>query len=132
MNICSNCSKQIPEQPKGSCTTGYGKDQYDNVYCYECCLEHELKEMRETGKTMLYLNHKKLVENPEFPRSFYYTVTNWTGLFERRIYKIRESKTNWGLTRKDFWFDFEGFEWWGKQIGEMSEIAYCKRTKKKA
>lgn len=105
------------ESPHSDFTTGYGTTSDGKKHCYECCALADQKIMRETGRITLYYSKNKNA------------VVNWPASLVLPLTHCRESRHNWGLKRRDFWFIFEGFYWHGYQIGEFTEIAHCKKTK---
>jgi len=113
MDIILDCGHT--STPTTGCGTGYGTDNKGKTACYECCAIHDKNRMRETGRITLYLCDKE--------------VTNWPGTLHFPIRHTRESRHNWGLIRRDFWFTCAGESWHGYQIGENTQIAHCQRVK---
>jgi hypothetical protein len=105
--------------PHSPITDGYGTDASGKTFCYACCAQNDKKDMRETGRAILYLTKDGTG----------YKVTNWPGSLVIRVKSFRTSRHNMGGTRVDFWFTFEGQNWHGYQIGQWNEIAHCKRIK---
>lgn len=141
---CHQCGRALPA-PTDSCGTGYGsKDEERALYphanaptlrkdevivrakaiCYPCCGENEARNMRETGRAMLYLTH----EDGE-PRVYY--ASNWPGSLKIRISgAVRHSHNNFGAQRVDVWFTFDGARWHGVNLGD-NQILRCRRLKGK-
>lgn len=112
------CDCGHPESPHSEITRGYGW-MNEKTMCYDCCLEWDKQNMRETGKTTLYL----------VKRDSKYFVENWTGTLSFPTYGAKKSWHNIAGTRIDVWFVFEKQEWHGYQIGNFTQICHCKRTK---
>jgi len=119
VGICSQCLTRI-ETNEDSSGTGYGIDNNDNKICYACCAEQDKQYMRDNGRNTLYLT--------KGDNKYKYVVTNWPGSLILPVIASSNSKTNWGHERTDVWFRFEGYVWWGRNIGD-SQIVHCRRTK---
>lgn len=116
---CYRCKKEIIH--KDIFTTGYGLDNNDNKHCYLCCGELDKESMRKNGQIILYLSQSKGT----------WKVSNWPSSLKFKPIGLKTGRHNWGLTRYDFWFVFEGFYWHGYRIGDNTEICHCKKTKEK-
>lgn len=118
--ICDSCGRTLNNE--STFTTGYGTNDKGEKHCYDCCAMADVEYMTDNGKWTGYFTEGKNV------------VTNWPGSLSFPIFGSgpSRSKTNWGLWRSDFWFAGpDGFIWHGYQIGDNSQIAHCKRTKRK-
>jgi hypothetical protein len=118
-DICSVCQKEIVRE-EGSYGIGYGLNKNKEKVCYQCCAEEDKKQMRETGKAVLYL-----IKNKEGT----WEVTNWPGTLRFKAGYIKESRHNIARIRRDTWIVFEGYYWHCIQYGDNSELCYCKKTK---
>lgn len=79
----------------------------------------ELEAMKATGKAILYL----------FPTDQGYSVGTWASKpHQRASCTFRQSRNNWGAVRTDVWFQANGQNWWGVNIGD-NDIVRCKRLK---
>ena len=122
---CSKCRKWIPTPAEtlktGTGGVGYARDpETRRKTCYLCCAEVDRQYMRDHGKVTLYLTGS---------REEGFKVSNWPGtLVFSRVY-VRKGQHNIARTRWDVWFNFEGFEWYGVQYGENTQLVHCKRTK---
>lgn len=102
-----------------SFTTGYGTSPDGKTYCYQCCADRDKQQMRDDGRTTLYL-----VKDGES-----YKATNWPASLTFHPFHVRKGHHNIARTRYDFWFSFEGQPWHGVQYGENSQVAHCRRVK---
>lgn len=105
--------------PHSEFTTGYGLDDQGRTFCYDCCAKNDREQMRRDGKTTLYFTRKD-------GRTI---VSNWPGSLIFPTRETRTSENNWGATRTDFWFEFEGDLWHGTHVGSSHQLATCRRTK---
>ena len=110
----------IPESPHSSITRGYGTDAQGRKLCYDCCAERDKKEMRETGRIVLYLT-----ENPNTSPA----VSNWPASLKINVSCLKKGRHNMAGNRYDVWFYFEGREWHGVQYGDNTQICHCRRMK---
>ena len=118
--------------PNSGPGTGYGADSAGKTYCYKCCADRDREQMKADGQTMLYLtifDPAKTHSTNKGTSVIAGELTNWPGTLRIPIHRISNSRHNWGLTRRDFWFKFEGLGWHGYQIGENTQIAHCRRLK---
>ena len=122
---CSVCGTSIQTDGIGI-TTGYGYNEAGEKVCFACCAEADKAWMREHGRIALYLVEPRTGE-PQIMR-----VTNWPGSLSLAVKRYRRSRHNWLLWRTDVWFDFEGREWHGYQIGNHTQICHCRQTKREA
>ena len=121
---CDSCGRTLINE--STFTTGYGETPDGKKHCYECCAMGDVEYMTDNGKWTGYFVEGKNVKDGR--------VTNWPGSLSFPIFagSPSRSNTNWGLWRSDFWFAGpDGHIWHGYQIGENSQIAHCKRTKRK-
>jgi len=122
MEICTKCKKKIVK-PADSCGTGYGIDKDNNKVCYACCAENDKEQMRQDGKTVLYLSKSK----DKVP---VHQLTNWPGTLKISVNYMRTGRHNIAGVRYDVWFWFEGAHWHGIQYGDNTQLCHCKRLKK--
>lgn len=105
-----------PASAHSEFTTGYGVNPTTGSRaCCQCCAQEDTDFMRKYGEAVLYFDGAK--------------ITNWPGSLVFQPTSIRKSRHNFGGWRYDFWFWFENTLWHGYQIGDMNQIAHCKRTK---
>lgn len=121
---CSVCGTSIQTDGIGI-TTGYGTNDAGEKVCFPCCAAQDEAWMREHGRIDLYLVGSKNTRTG-------LEVTNWPGSLRLEVKRYAVSKHNFRCFRNDVWFDFDGFEWHGIQIGERSEVCRCKKTKRAA
>lgn len=103
--------------PHGPYANGIARDP-DNgsTMCYSCAKGAIYRQMRETGKALLYLNREET------------HLITWDGQIVRKIVPFNVSRGNFGDRRLYFRFRWHGEVWTGMgQGGGM----YCrvKRTK---
>lgn len=135
--VCHDCKLTI-EKPSDGCGTGYGTDSNGYVYCYQCCAEGDKRQMRDTGKIMLYLSRDTVAEvdillsgqrvTPLHPYELY-VITNWPGSLRIKPTYVKEGRHNIARKRTDVWFTFEGTRWHGAQYGENTQLVHCRRLK---
>lgn len=113
---CCDCGACKVYRPDGI-GTGYARVDGRQLVCYECCARRDEKEMRETGRIVLYFSGDK--------------VTNWPGTLQLPVYGVRHSWHNFAGRngRTDFYFRAFGREWHGVNIGRDNQIARCKAMK---
>lgn len=130
--VCSDC-EETHEFSLGGITGGYGISAENEFICYQCCAKRDRAEMDEKGLIYLYLSH-------EMPKGQYRrqgwipagTVANWPGSLKYKTGQIKIGSHNMAGRRFDFWFkDHRGDEWHGVQIGDNTQIARCRRLKRK-
>jgi len=114
METCTTCGKDcIPD----GISTGYAIME-DKKICYTCAGKMDENELRTTGKLIGYLTESNC---PIF--------CNWPGTFKVQAKYYKRSKNNFGAWRTDFWFIWEGRNYWGVNIGD-NQIARVKLIKK--
>ena len=120
--FCSVCGKEIKKEIN-SCSTGYGVNEHGEKTCFKCIGKADKKELVKTGKLTGYFSTGK------DGRKYF---TNWPGSLSIHVYYTRQSWHNFAGKngRTDFWFLFEGQNYWGVQIGNNNQIARVKRVKK--
>ena len=124
--VCKCCEREFLEFLPGELTSNYGVDDQGNYSCLECCADHDVEYMFEHRKWVGYF-----VEEKKSNYSKFY-VTNWPGTLKFPVTRVKDSWHNFGITRTDFWFNGpDGHVWHGYNIGSRTQIAHCKRTKKK-
>ena len=116
--VCDICGQY--KQNDSDITTGYGTNNKDQIVCYECCAKQDRTDMRENGRITLYLTIKFNGKSK---------ISNWPGSLVFNQPHIRIGRHNWGLTRYDVWFVFNGFWWWGVRYGDNTQLCHCKQTK---
>lgn len=128
-NICSGCGKEIVS--KGF-TSGYGIASDGRKVCYACCGKRDREELLSTGKFTGYLFY-----DPE-PGIAFKTgwrdvtngrFTNWPSTLSIPVARVKRSFNNFGAMREDFYFSFEGSEYWGVCVGTNTQIARVKKIK---
>lgn len=122
---CARCNNKISRKTN-TIGTGYGINMQDEKICYPCCGEEDKEYMRKHGRIMLYFS---VFNNGT---SNFGKVTNWPGSLVFNYLEYTKGGHNWGLDRYDVWFPFDGYIWHGVNIGNMTELCHCKRTKQKA
>ncbi len=122
---CGDCGKVEELGTHGSLCTGYGymaEGPDEKPICYACCGKRDTARMIETGKTILYLSHKRGETRGE--------VTNWPGTLRLTGY-VRQGRHNMAGRRYDVWFTGpDGLPWHGVQYGDNTQICHCRRVKK--
>ncbi len=120
--VCAECGEEkVHVNPNGCGGTGYGIDRAGNKVCYACCGKHDLADMRETGRAVLYLTEEGTQGT---------VVSNWPGTLKIRVTHLRKGSHNIAGSRTDVWFtDGDGRQWHGVQLGEFSQLCRCKRLK---
>jgi hypothetical protein len=108
-----------PESEHSDFTRGYGRDKDGSRFCYACCADRDRQQMKEDGRTCLYLAKDDKG----------WKVTNWPGSLVFRPSYVKKGSHNIAGTRLDAWFAFEGHVWHAVQYGEWTQIAHCRRTK---
>lgn len=121
---CADCGKVTELGATSGCGTGYGyfgEGSDARPVCYACCGKRETAAMIETGKTVLYLSHKRGDTRGD--------VTNWPGTLRLSGY-VRQGSHNMAGRRYDIWFTGpDGKPWHGTQYGDNTQICHCKRLK---
>ena len=121
-----------PESPHSDFTRGYGKDANGDRHCYECCADRDREQMREDGKTCLYLTLEDDTGRTVSQWGHRYgrhKLTNWPGSLTIPVGCVKTGRHNIAGRRYDFWFTFENRQWHGVQYGDNTQIAHCKRLK---
>lgn len=139
MEKCFICQKPFSpfhfydEEKTKPISPGYATDRHGHKICASCCGKLDARTLRKTGKLVGYLSFKR---GPHFmaqKTGIIYgegAFTNWPGTFSIPINAIKVSFNNFGASRRDFWFTFEDHPYHGVNVGNTSEIAIVKRTKK--
>ena len=114
-----------PPTPTNGGGTGYGKDNDDKSFCYECCGERdrqELRDMKPGDRTIHYLCVDLDDKRPG--AAIGYTVQNWPGTMKIKVDRskqssIRNRQAALGYVgRIDVWFTFEGRRFHGFNMGD--------------
>lgn len=121
--ICYDCKMPIDTPKHGG--AGYGHDNTGHRICYACCGLRDARQMRETGKAVLYLVERENRAGGASYRSYH--VTNWPGTLDRPVKARRVGRHNIAGKRYDVWFTFEGAEWHGVTYGDNTQLCHCKR-----
>lgn len=99
-------------------TRGYGIDQNGKTSCYKCCLNVDIKELKETGKVTAYISSDGK------------HITTWPGMILANI--TGKHTVNFGYCRDQISFDAimpDGTRVYGRGPGAGM---YCRvRVKKK-
>ena len=120
---CARC-KQAKPFPLEGISTGYGRNDEDEMICFACCGEIDEKAMRETGKACLYLTQEG--------KGGAYSVSNWPGTYKARAY-VSTGRHNIAGRRYDAYFNGpDGKKWHGVTYGDNTQVCHCKRLKKQA
>lgn len=114
--------------------TGYGVRPDGEKVCFSCCGKTDAEELRTTGRLVGYftystpgINHARSAPRDQYVGSP--TFTNWPGTLKISTYThVRVSRNNFGATRLDFWFTWEGRTYHGVNIGD-NQIARVRRVK---
>lgn len=102
----------------GKFTTGFGiieNGQWPLTQCFECCGKQDAETLRSTSTgakvaTTLYLSKNDADA---------WEVSNWPGTLKIAVDYVKKSGHNWcNVDRRDVWFTFAGFRFWGKNIGD--------------
>lgn len=92
--------------------------------------------MIETGRAVFYLSEPSKPRPPGSLTHAGWTVSNWPGSLSFKCTDLSKSKRpGFGgmYPREDFHFNGpDGFVWHGFRQGHHTQIAHCKRTKRKA
>lgn len=131
---CSVCKQTKPTQTSGG--TGYATKRNGHKVCYQCCAVVDVKYMQDHGKITLYL-----VERPEripdglqfrnYKTGNYLWISNWPGTLNFPAYYSRTGRHNIAGEQTFVWFRCpDGAKWYGRQVGNFSQICRCKRLKK--
>jgi len=120
---CADCGELIlaPEPAPICGGMGYAITKDGKQVCYPCSARRLLAKLREDGKGCLYLTWDE--HTP--------TVTDWTGELRFKVRHSRKGKHNIAGTRYDVWFNLDGYEWWGVQYGEWTQVCHCRRTSRR-
>jgi hypothetical protein len=117
VQTCSKCGKTIATPNEGG--TGYALDEEKNTVCYACCAIQDREYMLEHGVIDLYLTKRGL-----------WVVQNWPGTLVIPVTRISEGKHNIAGIQRHVWFRYEGEDWHGLQVGNLSEVCRCKQMLK--
>lgn len=112
---CSTCNKNIvPDE----IVSGYGQDSGGNVFCYDCCAVKDKEQMLRDRNAVLYLDDVK------------HRVSNWPGTlkFDVKAMWVNRHNMDGRITHVRF-IGPDNKVWSGKQVGNNSQLCYCKRTK---
>ena len=129
--ICADCGKTVV-RPENNFSTGYGTYPDGRKICFACCGERDKKDMRETGRAVLYFTQldRPLIVNGHKPYGILNgKITNWPGTLEIPC-RYKYGRHNIARWRFDVWFTFEGQEWHGVNVGD-NQLCKCKRLKSK-
>ena len=114
--ICSICNEGIEKREHSA---GYATDSSKRKICYQCCADQDREYMNVHDRITLYLAK----------RDDQWHVTNWPGtLAMLALVNVRRNGHNWGLTRRDAWFQADdGAWWWGVSYGDWTDLIHCKK-----
>ena len=118
----------VPTFPRSKFTTGYGVDAKTGARsCFACCADMDRAYMIEHGRILLYFTDAKSTNDAK--------VNNWPGTLVFKPTSVHRSKRyGFGVPypREDFHFNGpDGFVWHGFRQGNNTQIAHCRRTKRK-
>lgn len=116
--VCDRCGKDI-QVPKGSTTPGYGTTPEGEIHCFACCGDIDRETMRTQDRITLYL----------VKADGRWQVTNWPGTLKIPA-QVTEGRHNWARVQCSIKFQFEGQTWFGRQVGDHSQIAHCRKARK--
>ena len=122
---CNKCGKEIESSGIG---TGYATNNKYEKICYSCCGIIDAEELRENGKLFGYFTYKTVKHTSSMKTYEDKKFTNWPGTFTIPVYHMRVSRNNFGAERRDFWFNWEGRNYWGVSIGD-NECARVRKVK---
>ena len=121
---CWVCELPLPAKQTGAITTGYGLDNEGHKICYACCADSDRQWMNEHDQITLYLSDRQ-----EQGLTRYY-VSNWPGSLEYRAFDVVEGRHNIARTQTRFSFrDDNGQLWHGRQYGQWTQLAHCRKAK---
>lgn len=109
--------------------TGYGINADGSKTCYACVALVDARALRETGRLTGYLSLNGSKNINAVHSGLSGKFTNWPGTLSIPVYSVRKSRNNFGASRFDFWFDWEGSRYWGVNIGD-NDIARVRRIKR--
>lgn len=116
---CDACGQACTTDGHGGC--GYGTTADGQRHCYACCAADDAAQMTQTGRATLYLTGRQ-----GEPRE----VTNWPGSLRFKARYVRVGRHNIARTQTSFEFTGpDGARWTGRQYGDNSQIATCRRAK---
>lgn len=121
---CSVCGNEKPIQREGG--TGYGRNDKNELICYDCCAITDRADMAKSGTAILYDGFR---ENGRH-------VTNWPGTLAFKVGSSSISRHNIAGVRYDMWFNGPkedgalGTTWHGVRYGDNTQIVHCKRSKR--
>jgi hypothetical protein len=114
-NQCVDCGTQDESKLNA-------EDTQRNKLCGPCAAKRTEQDMDKDGKAVLYL-----VQDDNKQQ---WTVSNWDGLLRFKAYNVKRHPHNIADRMLTFCFtDKQGKEWYGRQYGYSSDLAYCKRYK---
>jgi hypothetical protein len=112
-----------PPSPHSEFTTGYGRDENERTFCYECCANRDRETMTADGRYTLYLVGNGTCESPR-------EVTNWPGSLRFPVHHFHSGRHNIARHRYDVWFTGpDGENWHGIQYGDNTQICHVRRVK---
>ena len=132
VDMCAMCKENVitgygyVPDPPGEYYAGINLQAGDKV-CFFCCGEMDKLHMEKEGKISLYLVRRE--------KAWY--VINWPGSLEYRATVSVSKKGHYSplsgyMERRDAHFrDEQGNMWWGRSIGQWTDIIHCKRLKSK-
>lgn len=115
---CDNCGKEIVAP--SPMTTGYGITRDNKKFCYACCGEVDRLEIEGSDRFTLYLCKGE---------DGSYSVSNWPGTLRFPAW-VHTGRHN--LARVVYYATFKdhtGARWYGKTVGEWTQICHCRRYK---
>jgi hypothetical protein len=146
---CYQCGATLPKPPDTG-ASGYGckdeepapalstpmrdatiklrKDEVitrSKAICYPCCAENTQRDMRDTGRAVLYLCD----DGAGTTRTW--RVSDWPGTLRIKPDSVRKSESRcFGrrVARFDVWFTHDSAQWHGVNIGD-NQLLRCKRLK---
>jgi hypothetical protein len=124
--VCSHCGEAIA-LPVYGMGTGYARDDKDGFICYACCGRADERELRATGRGVLYLTHDSMTAAYPYADG---CLSNWPGSFRVKC-RVKRGAHNIARYRYDVWFRFDGQEWHGVQYGDNAQLCRVKRLKTK-
>ena len=139
---CGRCGAVKPAGEPGGITCGYGYGLdgpgwgVDSPICFACCGELDRERMKTDGRATLYLSDPSCAVGRPRGTCPVYTregnVSNWPGSLSFPVLYLKHGRHNIARVRTDCWFNGpDGFIWHGYSIGDYTQIAHCRRTRKK-
>jgi len=129
---CAKCGQKF-----SGTISSYAITKDEQRICYRCCAENDRAQMQEQGEITLYLEQTNnrlqdgQARNPKTGN--YWQVSNWPGTLKFPVLHFRRGRHNIAGTQVTVEFrDHTGAKWYGRQVGNYSQLRRCKRYKTQA